>query len=110
MTGKRNLRLNVHEVCQSASGGSHVTIYQADVELMPAENGIQVLGQAPADALPGYFEEAKSAIQSGAELALSPKGLGAVIHITSIGLHPIDFKPLKFKTCTTSALEVSLIS
>ncbi|MEL7512308.1 MAG: hypothetical protein AAGM27_09200 [Cyanobacteria bacterium J06554_3] len=110
MTSQRNLQLKVHKVCQSASGGSHVTIYQADVELVPAENGIQVLGQAPADDIGKCFEEARDAICAGAELVLSPKGLGAVIRINSICLHPIDFKPLQFKICTASALKALLKS
>lgn len=41
-------------------------------------------------------------------LALSSKGLDAIIRVTSICLHPVDFKSHKFKTFTISTLEASL--
>jgi hypothetical protein len=98
------LELRVHKVQQAASGGSHVTIYEADVEFVPGGAGVQVLGSEPRDALPGDYGRAAESIRHGAEQVLGPLGLGAVIRIARIVLHPVDFKPRKFEQYTAEEL------
>lgn len=98
------MELRVHKVAQAASGGSHVTIYDADIELVSGQPGVQVLGSEPRDALPGLYQEAAESIRRGAEHVLRPLGLGAVIRISRLVLHPVDFKPRKFEQYTAEAL------
>lgn len=98
------MQLSVRKVAQAASGGSHVTIYEADVEFVTGGSGVQVFGSEPRDALPGYYQEAAEAIRKGAEQVLGPLGLGAVIRIGRIVLHPVDFKPRKFEQYTAEEL------
>ena len=99
------MELRIHKVAQAASGGSHVTIYEADVELVPGGSGVLVLGSEPRDALPGCYQDAAESIRRGAEQVLGPLGFGAVIRIGRIILHPVDFKPRKFEQCTADELK-----
>ena len=46
------LELRVREVCQTSSGGDHVTIYEADIDIVPGEVRVAVTGVDPADAEP----------------------------------------------------------
>ena len=98
------MELLVHKVQQAASGGSHVTIYEAEVDLIPGGSGVEVQGIRPDDGAPGAAELAASAIRRGAERALRPHGLGAVIRVTRVVLHPVDFKPSKFEQYTAQEL------
>jgi hypothetical protein len=74
------LELRVHKVVQFASGGSHVTKYEADVEFVAGGSGVQVLGSEPRDALRGCYQMAVESIRHGAEQVLNPLGMGAVPH------------------------------
>jgi hypothetical protein len=98
------LELRVHKVQQAASGGSHVTIYEADVEFVSGSAGVQVLGSEPRDGLPGCYQQAVESIRKRAEQVLGPLGVGAVIRIGRIVLHPVDFKPRKFELYTAEEL------
>lgn len=98
------MELRVHKVLLTASGGSHVTIYDAEVELVPGSASVQVLGAEPPYALPGHYQQATEAIRKGAEQVLGPSGMGAVIRITRLVLHPVDFKPREFERCTAEEL------
>jgi hypothetical protein len=61
------MELRVHEVNQTSSGGSHVTIYEVDMEIV-ANVGVQVIGSEPKDAPRGYYHHAAKAICKGAEV------------------------------------------
>jgi hypothetical protein len=98
------LELRVNKVAQAASGGSHVTIYEADVKLVPGGSDVQVVGMPQKDALPGAAEAAAEAIRRGAEHVLRPLGLGAIIRVGRIVLHPVDFKPRRFEQYTAEEL------
>jgi hypothetical protein len=98
------LELRVHKVQQAASGGSHVTIYEADVEFVSGTAGVHVLGSEPRDALPGCYQLAIESIRKAAEQVLGPLGLGAIIRIGRIVLHPVDFKPRRFEQYTAEEL------
>jgi hypothetical protein len=94
------LELRVHKIVQNSSGGDHVTIYEADMELIPENVEVSVLGATPAHVEFGDYEAAIEAIRKGAERVLQPLQLGAMIRIRRIVLHPVDFKARKFELCT----------
>src|SRR4051812_33712511 len=63
--GRTALELRVHEVCQTSSGGSHVTIYEADIDLAPGEVAVEVASVYPAGADPDTVSSAWEAIRAG---------------------------------------------
>ena len=95
-----NLELRVHKVQQAGSGGSHVTIYEAQVELTPGGVVVEIAGIDPRDAEPAYVEAAREAIRRGAEEALGPVGSGAIIRVSRVVIHDVDFKPRRFERHT----------
>jgi hypothetical protein len=98
------MELRVHEVAQAASAGSHVTIYEAEVELVPGEVRVEVAGVYPCDADPEAIASAADAIRLGAQRVLQPRGLGAIIRVSHLVVHPIDFKPGRFERHTAEEL------
>jgi hypothetical protein len=97
------MKLHVHKVALFASGGSHVTIYDAEVEI--GGTGVRVIGTEPSGTVPGSYQEATEAIRRGAEQVLGPLGVGAIIRISRIILHPVDFNPRKFEMYTAEQLK-----
>ena len=96
--------MRIHKVAQAASGGSHVTVYEAEVELVPGEVRVEVAGIYPRNADPESVALAAEAIRSGAERVLRPRGLGAIIRVSRLVVHPIDFKPGRFERHTAEEL------
>jgi hypothetical protein len=88
----------------AASGGSHVTIFEAEVTLVPGNSVVQVFGVHQNGALSHDLEAARDAIRRGAETALSPLRLGAVIQVERIVIHPVDFKAREFDKHTAKEL------
>lgn len=102
------MELRVHKIVQTASGGSHVTIYEAEVELVPGEVRVEMTGIDPTEAHPNDIAAAQIAIQRGAEKVLQPIGSGALIQVRRIVIHPIDFKPRQFERQTEEELRRQL--
>jgi hypothetical protein len=98
------MELRVHKVAQAASGGSHVTIYEAEIDLAPGSVEVEILGVHPKDAFPDAVAAAREAIRRGAERVVQPRGLGAVIRVQRVVVHPVDFKPSKFALYTAEEL------
>lgn len=98
------MELRVRKVMQAASGGSHVTIYEAEVELTHGDVRVEVTGVSPRDAEPEAVARAAQAIRAGAETVLRPRGLGAIIRVSRLVVHPIDFKPREFERHTAEEL------
>ena len=98
------MELRVHKVAQAASGGSHVTIYEAEIDLVPGDVEVEILGVHPKDASPDGVSAAKDAIRRGAERVLKPRGFGAVIRVQRVVIHPVDFKASKFELYTAEEL------
>jgi hypothetical protein len=98
------LELRVHQVAQGASGGSHVTVYEAEVELTPGGVVVEIAGVHPCDAEPRDVEAARDAIRSGAEEALRLIGSGAIIRVRRVVIHIVDFKPRQFERHTAEEL------
>jgi len=99
------LELRLREVCQTSSGGSHVTIYEADIDLIPEEVRVEVTGVHPADADANAVACAREAIRAGAAKVLLRRGLGALIRVRRVVVHPVDFKPRRFEQHTAEAVE-----
>lgn len=101
------MKLEVNKVALFASGGSHVTIYQAEIEFLSGRTAVEVDTTAvrePGDVFPGTLSVAADGIRRGAERVLTPLGMGAVIRVNSITLHPVDFKPSKFERYTAEEI------
>ena len=98
------MELRVHKVAQAASGGSHVTIFEATVDLVSDGIEVEILGVYPSDALADDVALARDAIRQGAEGVLKPRGLGAAIRVQRVVVHPVDFKPGKFELYTAEEL------
>ena len=99
------MELCVHEVCQTSSGGDHVTIYEAEIDIIPGEVQVEVSGVEPAVADPDAVASAREAIRAGATGVLRPRGLGAIIRVRRVVVHPIDFKPRRFERHTAEAVQ-----
>jgi hypothetical protein len=99
------LEIRVREVCQTSSGGDHVTIYEADIDLVPGEVRVEAVGVEPVDADPDALASATEAIRVGAAKVLRPRGLGAIIRVRRVVIHPVDFKPRRFELHTAEAVQ-----
>jgi hypothetical protein len=99
--------LRVHRVQQRSSGGDHVTIYDADIELVAGNVDVQVVivGVDPTDADPDAVGSAKEAIRRGAAKVLQPRGIGAIIRVQRLVVHSVDFKPRRFEQHTAEELQ-----
>jgi hypothetical protein len=91
------MNYEIREVHQAASGGSHVVIYQAELEVLNDPNTVEV---TVLNLRPEMFERsedgralAAESIRSGAIVALSEFGKGARIEARNFVIHPVDFKP-----------------
>lgn len=106
-----SMTIRVHEVNQTASGGSFVCIFDADIELN-ASGDVQVVVASvdPPDTPSDLIESASEAIREGAKQVLHPRGQGAFIKIVRLVIHMIDFKPSKFTFYTIRELQTLLQS
>jgi hypothetical protein len=98
------LELRVHEVCQISSGGSHVTVYEAEIDFTAGAVQVDIASDCLVDGDSVALPAAREAIRRGANAVLESRGIGAVILIRRIVLHPIDFNPRRFQKHT--ALEI----
>ncbi|WP_148040891.1 hypothetical protein [Montanilutibacter psychrotolerans] len=100
------MQLNVGKVSQMASGGSHVVICEADLELLREPHTVVEVDRVqPPDSDPELIEMARLAILRGAEHVLGPRGQGATIKVRRLVINPIDFKPDRFMAFTAEELE-----
>lgn len=105
------MKYKVHKVQQAASSGSHVTIYEADLEFNSDRGVVQVF--CPLESMDGGdgrndeddVQRVAEAIKRGAEKALTSRGVGAIIRVSRVVIHPIDFKPRKYEQYTTEELD-----
>jgi hypothetical protein len=86
------------------AGGSHVTIFEAEVELVPGDVRVEVATTYPRDADPADVKAAVEAIRQGAERVLQPRGQGVIIHVARLVVHLVDFKASKFERYTAEEL------
>ena len=102
--------LKVRQINQAASGGSHVTAYEAVVELRPAADGvsIEVASVVPEDPDPILTAAAAEHVRRGVHAVLSRDGFGARVRVERLYVHPVDCKPYKYEHYTVDALEEAL--
>jgi hypothetical protein len=98
------LELGVREICQISSGGDHVTIYEADIDFVPGGVRVEVDGVDPVDADADAVSSVREAIRAGAAKVLQPRGLGALIRVRRVVVHPVDCKPSRFERHTAEAI------
>jgi len=64
------MELRIYKVAQAASGGSHVTIFEAEVELVPGGVRVEIAATHPPDADPADTAAAREpSARSGAGVA-----------------------------------------
>jgi hypothetical protein len=87
----------VSDVCQTASGGSYVVKYHAEVQAAPGDGTaiIEVVSTIP---------EALEFIRRGAESVLQPRGLRARLRLHRLAIHDVDCRPHRYENATAKAL------
>ena len=85
-------------------GGDHVTIFDAEVELVAGGVNTEVTFTDPPNADVVAVELAREAIRRGAGKFLQPRGLGAIIRVGRLVVHPVDFKSRRFEQHTAEEL------
>lgn len=105
-----NIEFSVSKQCQSASGGSFVAKYRANVELSLGRGvaSIGIVSVFPVDADPETVADVGRHIQSGAETVLRTRGLDANISVTNLVIHPVDCNPRYFERFTVEELEAAI--
>lgn len=100
------MEIQVRRVRQMSSGGSFVAIYEAEVEFSEVDLSVKVeiLRVHPTDANERSVAETREAIRLGAERVLRPRGLGALIRVHRVVVHPADFSPVQYQMLTSEKL------
>ena len=92
------IKVRVHEINQTSSGGSYVCIFDAEVMLRSTGKvEVVVAGVEPEDAEAELVCLAGEAIRAGVSQVIEPMGRGASILVTRLVVHPVDFKESRFK-------------
>lgn len=90
--------MNVKHLAQGGSGGSYVVNFQADITIT-AQTTLEVAlasVHCPNDPDPRDVAAAQQAIHQGCAEVLAPTNCGAVVVVTDLVIHPVDFKPNKY--------------
>ena len=110
MRSLKHLTFTVREICQSASGGSYVVGYTADVELFDDATTIDlaVLSTKPVEADPEFVECAVQDTREGFAGVLQQLNLGARIQLTDLLLHDVDYKPSRQREFSAKHLATAI--
>ena len=90
------LSVEVREVHQAASGGSHVVKYSAEMEFLDASErfSVEIVSVYPSEwACREQVEIARQMIQRGAVRAFEGTGKAARIRVRDFVIHRVDFDP-----------------
>jgi hypothetical protein len=100
------LSFDVREIHQTASGGSHVVIYSAEIELLDVSQplSVEVLTVDPPDSPADAKELGRQMVQRGAVRAFAGTGKAARIRVRDFVIHPVDFKPKRVEEYTFRAI------
>jgi hypothetical protein len=86
--------LNVKHCSQNASGGSYFVRFDAKTLVLPGPEVLVTFdSDFPNDPDLSDLEAAKRAIVEGFNDAMHSSGLGAIITVTQLTLHPVDVNP-----------------
>jgi hypothetical protein len=106
-----NVHLRVREIHQTSGAFEHVVIFDAEILLVSGDPTIDVelvSAEPNSYADPELEKVVLQSIQEGVLAVLEPRGLGAIVHISALWVHPIDFVAQKYKTYTSRYLEKAL--
>jgi hypothetical protein len=104
------VEFRVSDVRQTASGGSYVVRYHAEVEAAPGDGSaiIEVVSTIPEDADPELLSHTIEYIRRGAESVLRPLGLWACLKLHRLVIHDVDCNPRRFEGATAEGLASAL--
>jgi hypothetical protein len=104
------VEFRVSDVCQTASGGSYVVRYHAEVETAPGDGAavVEVVSTIPEDADAEALGHVIEYIRRGAELVLRPLGLRARLKLHRLVIHDVDCNPRRFEGATAKGLASAL--
>ncbi len=100
------VKLQVNDVCLSASGGSYIARYHATLAITDGagETMIEVASTVPKDPDPTLLQATIEHIASGVDSVLQPRNQSAVMTIRDLVIHDVDCKPPRYKSATVSEL------
>lgn len=100
----------VREICQTASSGSYVVGYTAEIELTddPTIIEIDVLSTKPADADKNFINYAAEHTREGFAEVLEPLGRGAKVRIYDLVLHAVDYNSIRQRAFSAQHLAAAL--
>ena len=101
----------VSDVRRLASGGSRYGLYDAEVELVEPSRGVvvEVLSTMPAEPSEAVFQTCVAAIREAAELVLRPRGFGAIVQLSGLGIHDVDSSANHYHKLTVEALSRAVV-
>jgi hypothetical protein len=101
---------SISDVCLSASSGSYIAKYHAEVQLDSGEGDamIEVITTVPENADPRLLQATVASIRRGAASVLRPRGLRAHIRLHNLAIHDVDCRPPKYEAATAEALARAL--
>lgn len=104
------MEYSVSDICLTASSGSYIVEYQAEVELDSGDGDamIEVITTVPENADPSLFQATVASIRRGATSVLRPRGLRAHIRLHNLAIHDVDCRPPKYEAATAEALARAL--
>jgi hypothetical protein len=107
------VKLQVREVHQTSGAFEHVVVFDAEILLVSDDPTVDVelvSAEPNSYADPELEKVALRCIREGILAVLGARGLGAIAHISSLWINPIDFVDRKFKEYTIRYLEKALDS
>lgn len=104
------MEYRVSDKCQSASGGSYIAKYWAEVTVIAGDGevSIEVVSTIPQDADPDLLSDTIEHIRRGAEEVAQPRALRATIVLHELVIHDVDCKPFKYQKATVEAFRKCL--
>jgi len=103
--------ITIHVRESQFTGGDHVVVFDADVLLLPHDATIAVTltGVHPAyDRDPEGEQLALDCIRDGIMAVLATRNVGALVEVSNLVIHPVDFRPSYFRRYTVRHLEAAL--
>jgi hypothetical protein len=99
------MEVRANDKCQTASGGSYVAKYLAEVEVCPGRGiaSLEVVNTLPDPPDPELLQLTLNHIRRGAESVLSANGMNARLKLHDLVIHDVDCKPARYEQLTVEA-------
>lgn len=108
------MRVSVNERRQSASGASYVVIFALDLTVVEGSEAQLEVHEAAVHEEDTRWrdlvDEAVDQIQAGLQDVCDRRRLGVDAVLVSLRVHPVDFKPWKYRQCADHELTAMLDS